>query len=77
MLLSIKSLHHTVTHKYRSLAIGNQPIKQGCTNPGATWHLRLTDICGSSVWNLLHVTLLESRISKGKLEFWKICAPLL
>jgi len=77
MLLSIKSLHHTVTHKYRSQAIGNQPIKQGCTNPGTTWRWRLTDICGSSVRNLLHVTLLASRILKRNLELWKIFAFLL
>ena len=34
-------------------------------------------ICGSSVWNLLLVTLLALRILRWLLEFWKICTPLL
>jgi hypothetical protein len=32
--------------------------------------------CGSSVWNLHHVTLLTHRILKWLLYFWKICALL-
>ena len=31
---------------------------------------------GSSVWNLLHVTILVPRIFRWLLEFWKICAFL-
>ena len=33
-------------------------------------------ICGPSVWNLLHVTLLAPIILRWVLDFWKICAPL-
>jgi len=35
------------------------------------------NICGSSVWYLLHVTFLVSRIMKWLLNFRKICAPLM
>jgi hypothetical protein len=35
------------------------------------------NICGSSVWNLLRVTLMAARILKLLLNFWKICAALL
>jgi len=31
-------------------------------------------VCGSSVWNLLYVTLLALRILRRLLEFWKVCA---
>jgi hypothetical protein len=34
-------------------------------------------ILGSSVWKLLHVALPGPRISRGLLNFWKICKPLL
>lgn len=34
------------------------------------------NICGSSVWNLLRVTLLAPRIIRWFLDFWKICAFL-
>ena len=34
------------------------------------------DNCGSSVWNLLHVTLLVLRIWMHLLDFWKICSFL-
>jgi len=33
------------------------------------------NICGPSVWNFLHVTLLASRILRQVLHFWKISAP--
>jgi len=32
--------------------------------------------CGSSAWNVLHVTLPAPRISRWLLDFWKICSPL-
>jgi hypothetical protein len=35
-----------------------------------------TDICGSSVWNLVHVAILALRILRWLLDFWKICVPL-
>ena len=34
------------------------------------------NICGPSVWNLLHVTSLVPIILRFVLDFWKICAPL-
>jgi len=37
------------------------------------------NICGSSVWNVLHVSLslLVTRILKWLPDFWKMCAPLI
>ena len=32
--------------------------------------------CGLSVWNLLLVVILASRISRWLIDFWKICKPL-
>ena len=55
---------------------------QRCTNPGhqvgqvTKFWMVVPNICGSSVWNLLHVTLLAPRILKWLLEFWSCCAPL-
>jgi len=34
------------------------------------------NICGTSGWNLLHVTLLGPKILKWLQDFWKICALL-
>ena len=34
------------------------------------------NVCGSSVRNLLHVTLLTPRILRWLLDFWKICAAV-
>ena len=31
----------------------------------------------SSVWNLLHVTILMSKIVRWLLDFWKMCTPLM
>ena len=59
------------------------PLIQGCTNLGrhatvATASFTLaSNMCGSSVWNLLHVTLLAPRILRWLQNFWKIYAPLL
>jgi len=33
-------------------------------------------ICGSSVWNLLYVIYLASRILRLLLDFWKSCETL-
>jgi hypothetical protein len=55
---------------------------QGCTNPArqvavVTKFCTVTpNICRFLVWGLLHVTLLEPRILRWLLYFWKICAPL-
>jgi hypothetical protein len=37
----------------------------------------MPNIGGSSVRNLLHVTLLVPRILRILLDFWKVCAPLM
>jgi hypothetical protein len=56
---------------------------QGCTNPerqiavAPKFCAVAPNICGSSVWNLLLVTLLASRNLRRLLDFWKIRAPLL
>lgn len=56
-------------------------VGQGCTSrpPGR----RATKFCtvtpnnsGSSVWNLLHVTLLTAEFCGGSSTSGKICAPL-
>ena len=36
----------------------------------------LPNICGPSVWDLLHVALLASRILSLVPDSWKICGPL-
>jgi hypothetical protein len=58
--------------------LGLYSHNKGCTNPGrqvamATkfWMVR-PNICGFSVRNLLHVTLLAPVIFIWLLEFWKI-----
>jgi len=35
------------------------------------------NICGPSIWNLVHVSFLEPRTLRGLLHFWKICGPLI
>lgn len=35
------------------------------------------DICGSSIWNLLCVTLVAHRILRWLIDFWKVFASLL
>lgn len=53
---------------------------QVCTNPGhqitqvTKFCMLAPNICGSSGWNLLHVTLLLPRSLRLLLEFGKICA---
>jgi hypothetical protein len=70
---SIESLRNTFQY----------PSPQGCTNPGhqvteATKFFSVDlNVCWFSVWNLLHVTLLATRILRWLLDFWKICVPLL
>lgn len=57
-------------------------LEQGCMHPGhkVTWATKFCmvdpNICGSSVWILLHITLLVPRISRWLVDFWKICAPV-
>jgi hypothetical protein len=55
---------------------------QRCTNPTCQVAMAnklcivAPNICGSLVWNWLHVTLLVQRILMCLLDFWTICAPL-
>jgi hypothetical protein len=55
---------------------------QRCTSPGRQVSVAnnfctvAPNICGPSVWNVLHVTLLTPRILRWLLGFWKICASL-
>ena len=35
------------------------------------------NIFASSIWIFLHITLLVNRILRCRVDFWKICAPLL
>jgi len=57
-------------------------VRQGCPNSGlhVAWSTKfctvVSDICGSSVWNLLHVRLLAPRMLKCFLYFWIIHALL-
>jgi hypothetical protein len=34
------------------------------------------NICGFSVWNVRHGTLLAPKIFRWLLDFWKICGPV-
>ena len=55
---------------------------QGCTNPGrqvsrtTKYCVVAPNICGCSLRNLLHVSLLAPIIFRWILDFLKICAPL-
>jgi hypothetical protein len=58
------------------------PFIHGCTNP---WHQVAVatkfrtvahNTFGSSIWNLLHVTILVTRILRWLPDFYKIRAPL-
>ena len=51
--------------------------KQGCTYP---WHqvaqrtifcMLAPNICGSSIWNLFHVSVLAPKTFRWFLDFWK------
>ena len=57
-------------------------LEQWCTNPGCQVDVATTfcasapSVCGSSVRNLLYVTLQAPRFLRLLLHFWKIYAPL-
>lgn len=57
-------------------------IMQECTNPGlliapeTKFCTVALNICGSSMWILLYVTLLSPWILEWLVSFWKVCAPL-
>jgi len=56
-------------------------IQKGCINPRhqVSWVTKFcegaTNVCGSSPWNMLNVSLLAPKILKWLLDFWKLCAP--
>jgi len=56
----------------------NRSVAEGCAHPRRQVVLMTKfgnvepNICGSLVWNLLVVTILEPRILKWLLDFWKI-----
>jgi hypothetical protein len=58
------------------------PLSQGCTNlerqvtRPTTFCTLASNICQSSVWNVLHVTFLVPRILRWLLDFWKRCGTL-
>ena len=69
-------------HTHRT-ELSRLPVLQGCTNPGlqvaqVTFCTVGPYICGASVWNLFHVTLVAPRILRWLLfgVVWGICAPL-
>jgi hypothetical protein len=43
-------------------------------SPATDFDMVVSNICRSSKWNLLHVTVLTPRILKSFPYFWKICA---
>ena len=54
-------------------------IYRGAQIPGAQvrgdeYFIDLLNICGPSGWYLLHVTILEHRILRGRFDIWIICA---
>jgi len=57
--------------KYGVLAMGTYPGGQVAVATKVA-----PNICGSLVWNLLHVTRPAHRILRWLLDFWKIYAPL-
>jgi len=59
---------HATTAVYKSRSPGRMATKYCTMAP---------NICGSSVWTILHVALLALRILRWLLDFWEVCAPLL
>jgi hypothetical protein len=84
--VGISKLTASRTEEQLSLFLKTLIIKtasrQGCTQPvrlaarTAKFCTVVPNICGPSVWNLLHIILLSPRMLKWPLQFWKRCAPL-
>jgi hypothetical protein len=72
-----EEMHNKLSDKTRTLYSRGAQIP--CTkSPGQLSFFSVApNICGSSVCNLLHITLLASTISQQLLEFWNIFGPLL
>lgn len=55
------------------------PIEDRCANPrcqvmqATKFCTAVPNICGSWVWNLIHVILMVPRVLRWFLDFWKIC----
>jgi hypothetical protein len=73
--LSISNHTYVYTHVTSS-------ANQGCTNPGhqAFWASKFctvaTNICLSSAWSSIHMTLPAPRTFRWLLDTWKVCAHL-
>jgi hypothetical protein len=69
--------------KENHLTLATKYLGQQCTNPRCQvsqvtkFCTVVHNNCGSSVWNLLHVTALAHKIFRWLPDFWKIYAPLL
>jgi hypothetical protein len=87
--LLTSSSDHRITHSLelqRTMIVGTRTVThvstQGCTNcgwkvaPATKFCAMAPNICGSSVWNFLHVNFLVTRTSRWPLDFWKICSRL-
>jgi hypothetical protein len=79
-------LHYHVVRRAQckfvsSVLVGHVWSYQGCTNPEQQTSQPtklctvVTDIC-RSVWILVHVTQMASKILRWHLDFWDICVPL-
>jgi hypothetical protein len=59
---------YTISHRFTSTGCQVTVLTEFCT--------AAPNICGCSVWMLVHITLLAHRILKWLLGFWRICAPM-
>jgi hypothetical protein len=76
ILLLWRLLIHNVCILYD---LFKNPIEDSCTNPrcqvmqATKFCTVVPNICGSWVWNLIHVILMVPRVLRWFLDFWKIC----
>jgi hypothetical protein len=84
VLCSAKGIRSTLPHPVSSRSVSNIPPvtftpllhKSPHQVSRATKFCNVeSNICGSSVWNLPHVTFLAPRILRWLLDFWKIRLP--
>lgn len=62
-------------HMYNQLSQGCTNLERKVTRPTTSCTLA-SNICQSSIWNVLHVTILVPRILMCLLDFWKLCGTL-
>jgi len=85
----ITRLHGVVIYMIVMITMASMPTafvqplqRQGCTNPrrqvsrATKFCSETLNICGPSVWDLLHDTILAPKILRRILNFWKIFVPL-